>query len=234
MKKTLEFRKPCLPQYRTEPAGVNHARLSRSITDRPARRAVWAPHRPRSYVLVSMLNLLGLIRSTVIMRVTMASCLAAMVACSSDPVTGPQDVNLGCVVSAVGTTDGDRNVLGGRAAFRFGEQERPAEVALYLFEMFDHAEDGSFRVHVFYQFVWENGDMFLSHDHPLFIPLLEPERYTFQTPLEIVTGGGMFAELAGEHPFTLSATIQFGPPAAPDEPKSAAEEFRIGGTLCTS
>ncbi len=164
----------------------------------------------------------------------MASCLGAVVACSSDEGTGPQDPDLGCAVTAVGTTDGNRNVLNGQATFRFEEQERLAEVALYLFEMFDHAEDGSFRVHVLYQFVWENGDWFLTHDHPRFIPLLEPEQYTFQAPLEIVTGGGMFADMAAEEPFGLNATIQVGPPEAPTDPKSAAEEFRIDGRLCSS
>ncbi len=182
-----------------------------------------------------MLNLLGLMRSAAIRHVAMASCLGAVVACSSDESTGPQDPNLACTaVTAVGTTDGNRNVLNGQASFRFGEQERPAEVALYLFEMFDHAEDGSFDVHVLYQFVWENGDMFLSHDHPRFTPILEPDRYTFQAPLEIITGEGIFADMAGERPFILNATIQFGPPEAPEEPKSAAEEFKVDGRLCSS
>ncbi len=181
-----------------------------------------------------MLNLFGLMRSAAIKRVAMASCLGAFVACSSDVGTDPQNPDLGCVVTAVGTTDGNRNVLNGQATFRFGGQERIADVALYLFEMFDHAEDGSFRVHVLYQFVWENGDWFLSHDHPLFTPILEADRYTFQAPLEIITGEGMFADMAGEHPFILNATIQFGPPVAPEEPKSAAEEFRVDGRLCSS
>ncbi len=173
-------------------------------------------------------------RSAAITRVAMASCLGAVVACASDEGTGPQGPDLRCAVTAVGTTDGNRNVLNGQASFRFGEQERPAEVALYLFEMFDHAEDGSFRVHALYQFVWENGDWFLTHDHPIFMPLLEPDRYTFQAPLEIITGEGIFADMAGERPFILNATIQFGPPVAPEEPKSAAEEFKVDGRLCSS
>ena len=174
-------------------------------------------------------------KSAAIRRVAMASCLSAVVACSSDESTGPQDPNLECTaVTAVGTTVGNRNLLKGHTTFRFAEQERPADVALYLFEMFDHAEDGSFRVHVFYQFVWENGDWFLTHDHPRFEPLLWPEQYTFEAALEIVSGGGMFADMAGEHPFGLNATIQFGPPEAAGEPKSAVEEFKIGGSLCSS
>ena len=141
-------------------------------------------------------------RSAAIRRVAMASCLGVVVACSSDEGTGPgpQDhPDFGCTaVTGVGTTDGNRNVLTGQATFRFGEQERTAWVALYLFEMFDHAEDGSFDVHVLYQFVWENGDMFLSHDHPRFIPILETDRYIFQAPLEIITGEGMFADMEGD------------------------------------
>ncbi|MFQ5551080.1 MAG: hypothetical protein ACE5FJ_07580, partial [Gemmatimonadales bacterium] len=115
---------------------------------------------------------------------------------------------------------------------RIGNEDHEADVLLYLYDTFDHGEDGSFRIHLAHQIDWENGDWFTTHDHPLFKPLLKPNQYSYQSPMTIVAGDGMFANIVGEQGFYVNATIEFGPPAIPGGDTTAVEELAVGGNLC--
>jgi len=130
-----------------------------------------------------------------------------------------------------GTTHGDRNQLAGGGMFRFGEVERAGQVGLYLFDMIPAANNG-LDVETKYQFHWDGGDSFLSQDKVYFEPTFEPDTYRFSVQLSIIAGSGIFSELVGERPLTLTAEMKFGPPEVPGGVMTANEQFALGGTVC--
>ena len=169
-------------------------------------------------------------KAAVLTRAAAVGCLA-VAACSSDGDTGLEPPNLACVrVTAIGETDGDRDVLSGVGVFRFGDVERRAQASLYLFEMKD--VEGGLLVETLYQFNWDEGDQFLTSDRVLFEPRPGVDKFEFTVEMTIVAAAGTFADMVGDQPLSLTATIEFGPPVAPGEPKSAAEEFTIDGKIC--
>ncbi len=164
--------------------------------------------------------------------VCLVGCIAFQSACSSDSGVNGPDPNFQCIsISGSGSTVGDRDKLMGDGTFRFNDEVRPAQVGIYFFEMFD-APNGGMNVSTQYQFVWPNGDGFLSRDDVFMEPTLEPEQFKFNVRMTIVSGTGLFAGMAGEQPIDLAATVEFGPPATPGDPKSATEVFTVAGQLC--
>ncbi len=167
-------------------------------------------------------------------RVAAASCLAAAAgaACSSDGATAPRGPELICTaVTGEGATVGDRDVLKGENAFQFGNEERVGQVSVYLFEM-EELDNGRIRVPVLYQFNWDKGDAFLTEDLVVLEPGPLAGHFEFHLFMTIVSGQGIFEGLEGQQPIALSATIEFGPPDAPGESRSAIEQFKVDGKIC--
>ena len=152
------------------------------------------------------------------------------VGCSADsPPIGPGDS--ACVtLRGEGQTSGDRHKLAGEGIFRFGDVVRNATVGLYLFQM--READGGIHVDTQYQFNWDNGDSFLTSDAVFFEPGLRPDEHTFEVKMRIVSGSGIFANMEGQNPVTLTATMQFGAPRNPGDARSAEEQFSVSGELC--
>lgn len=167
-------------------------------------------------------------------RVIVASCLAAATgtACSSDGATAPESPNLACVnVTGAGETVGDRDVLKGENAFKFGNEERVGQVSVYLFEM-EELDNGRIRVPILYQFNWDKGDAFLTEDLVVLEPGPLPDHFEFHVFMTIVSGQGIFAGLEGQQPIVLTASIEFGPPDAPGDSRAAIEQFELSGKIC--
>jgi hypothetical protein len=148
-----------------------------------------------------------------------------------DSGEGLLDVAVCLQVTAEGHTQGTMARLRGSGIFRFGEEEREALVALYLFDLTE-AQDGGLRGRANYQFVWDGGDSFLTSDPVFMEPGLLPDQYTFDIPMTIVHGAGLFAGREGSRPISLDAVITFGPPPEPGGLATAVENFTIGGQLC--
>ena len=167
-------------------------------------------------------------------RVATVSCLAAAAgaACSSDRATAPGGPELVCTaITGEGTTVGDRDALKGENTFHFGNEERVGQVALYFFEM-EELDDGRIRVPALYQFNWDKGDAFLTEDIVVLDPAILADHFTFDVSMTIVSGQGIFAGMEGQQPIFLTARIEFGPPEAPGEPRSAIEQFKVSGKIC--
>lgn len=162
----------------------------------------------------------------------LASSIAFQGACSSESGLVVADPSFQCVsITGSGSTVGDRDKLMGEGMFRFNDEERPAQVGIYFFEMLE-APNGGMNVSTQYQFIWPNGDGFLSRDNVFFEPALEPEQYKFNVRMTIVSGTGLFADMTGEQPIDLAATVEFGPPLNPGDPDTATEQFTVAGRLC--
>ena len=152
-----------------------------------------------------------------------------LLACGTDPVVV---VDPSCMdVVGQGQTVGTIRDLMGSATFTFDDEERDAEVGIYLNDIAEN-DDGSLDLTIIYQFFWSQTDFILTQDPVQFIPGLEPDTYEFSVAMTVTSGGGMFEDQVGHQPFRLDATIQFGPPPGPGELKTATEEFRLGGRVC--
>jgi len=173
-------------------------------------------------------------RSSARLRTCLLSVVAAFgAACGGEGDPTNALGNLCLSIRGSGETVGDRNRLMGNGMFTIGNEQLPAEVGLYLFEM-SPAANGGMDVETEYQFNWDNGDSFLSQDEVFFEPTLIADRYTFNVRMTIISGTGRFKGLAGQQPIALSAIIEFGPPANPGDPRSAREEFTVGGSVCVA
>ena len=159
------------------------------------------------------------------------SCTITALGCSSDGGTEPDDASCITIEGSAQLT-GDRHTLHGDGVFRFDDDDRPAEVGLYLFEM--REGQGGIFVDTQYQFTWENGDFFLTVDKVFFQPSLYADEYRFNVQMKITMGSGLFADQVGKQPLTLTATIQFGPPENPGGARTAQESFTVGGKICPS
>jgi len=153
------------------------------------------------------------------------------VGCSggTDAVMPPANACMAILGS--GETHGDRNKLMGTGTFTFDGVQLTGQVGLYLFEM-RAASNGGYDVDTQYQFIWDNGDSFLTSDKVFFEPGLEPDLFRFKVRMTIVSGTGRFAGHVGEQPIALNAEIRFGPPPTPADPKTADESFQINGSVC--
>lgn len=134
-------------------------------------------------------------------------------------------------ISGLGQTSGNTHVLKGDGVFEFDGVARPTAVGLYLFEM-NPTADGGFDVKTQYQFSWEGGDSFLTSDWVLFDPGLEPNKFSFNVDMTIVSGSGLFAGREGKTPIGLDAEITFLPPPNPGDLTVVNEQFRVSGRLC--
>lgn len=168
-------------------------------------------------------------RVAAVFRLMTASCTITVLGCSSDGGTEPDDASCITIEGSAQLT-GDRHTLHGNGVFRFDDEDRPAEVGLYLFDM--REAPGGIFVDTQYQFIWENGDSFLTVDQVFFQPSLNADEYTFKVQMKITLGSGLFADQVGKQPLSLSATIQFGPPENPGDPRSTQESFTVGGDIC--
>ena len=168
-------------------------------------------------------------RVAAVFRLMTVSCTITALGCSSDGGTEPDDRSCITIEGSAQMT-GDRDKLMGNGVFRFDDDDRPAEVGVYLFEMRE-VPDGIF-VDTQYQFIWENGDSFLTVDEVFFQPGLHAGEYTFQVRMKITLGSGLFADQIGKKPLTLNATIEFGPPTNPGDLRTVKESFDMGGRVC--
>ena len=158
-----------------------------------------------------------------------AGCLIAAACSSSTQAIGP-DENICITVRGEGQTSGDRNKLTGEGVLHLDDIERNVKIGLYLFEM--REGDGGIHVATQYQFIWDNGDSFLTSDDVFFEPGLEPDQFRFSVKMRIVSGTGMFAGREGQAPIALDATIRFGAPRNPGDVRSAEEQFTVSGEIC--
>lgn len=161
-------------------------------------------------------------------RLTAAGVVACL-ACSNGDPNGPEGPD--CItIEGAGQLTGDINKLTGDGVFTFDGVDRDVEVGLYLFSTVPEAD--GLRVDTQYQFNFDNGDTFLTRHEAFFEPSLEPDRYTFRSPLLVVAGAGLFADQVGKTPMTLTAVIQYGPPLNPGDLPTTEETFNVGGNLC--
>ena len=168
-------------------------------------------------------------RVAAVFRLLTVSCTVTALGCSSDGGTEPDDAS-GITIEGSAKVTGDRAKLTGSGVFRFDDEDRPAEVGLYLFDMRE-VPDGIF-VDTQYQFIWENGDSFLTVDEVFFQPSLNADEYTFKVQMKITLGSGLFADQVGKQPLSLTATIQFSPPENPGDLRRTQESFTVGGQIC--
>ena len=164
------------------------------------------------------------------------SGLAVLVmACGSDSGNeqGLLDVVACPRVTGEGFTEGNVLRLRGEGTFHFGDTDRDVLVALYVFDMQD-AENGGLNAKVNYQFLWRNGDSFLTSDVVSMDQFLVPGEYRFNVPMTIVAGAGIFAGTVGTRPFVLDAEFTISPPGAPGDLQRASEKFTIRGEFCGS
>jgi hypothetical protein len=160
-----------------------------------------------------------------------AGSVLAITACSTADDLGPAADPPFCIdLKGVGQTEGTIHRLRGNGEFTFGDQLRPAFVALYIFEMKD-AENGGKRAHLNYQFIWD-GESFLTADDVFLEHILEEDTFRFNVNMTIIAASGRFTELIGKEPVTLDATLRLGPPSEPGNPPAAHEQFTINGRLC--
>ena len=158
-----------------------------------------------------------------------ASCTILALGCSSEEGTEPNGE--GCVrIQGSAQLTGNRAELMGNGVFRFDDEDRPAEVGLYLLEM--REAPGGIFVDTQYQFHWDNGDSFVTRDEAFFEPGFEADQYTFNTELSFVAGAGLFADQVGKKPLALTAIIEFGPPPNPGDLQTTEQSFDIGGSIC--
>ena len=158
-----------------------------------------------------------------------------VMACGSDSGNeqGLLDVVVCPKVTGEGSTEGTILRLRGDGTFHFGDTDRPVLVALYVFDL-ENAANGGLNAKLNYQFLWPNGDSFLTSDKVSMDQLLIPGEYRFNVPMTIVAGAGLFAGRVGTRPFVLDAEFTISPPAAPGDLKRASEKFTITGELCGS
>jgi hypothetical protein len=158
--------------------------------------------------------------------------LAGFSACSDEEPTIIMEPS--CLdVAGHGETVGTIRTLMGTGMFSFDGTMRPADVGIYLNDIVENP-DGSWDLTVIYQFFWDNGDFLLTQDPVRFTPSLEADMFDFSVILTVSSGAGLFDGRVGETPFRLNASIEFGPPPAAGELKTAREEFTVGGRLCAS
>ena len=158
-----------------------------------------------------------------------------VMACGSDSGNeqGLLDVVACQKVSAEGFTEGNVLRLRGEATFHFGDTDREALVALYVFDL-QNAANGGLNAKVNYQFIWGDGDSFLTSDQVFMEQFLVPGEYRFNVAMTIVAGAGLFAGRVGTRPFLLDAEFTISPPAAQGDLQRASEKFTITGELCGS
>ena len=158
-----------------------------------------------------------------------------VMACGSDSGNeqGLLDVVTCQKVTGEGFTEGNVLQLRGEGTFRFGDTDREVLVGLYVLNLQD-AANGGLDARLDYQFIWPNGDSFLSSDRVSMQQLLVPDEYRFHVAMTIVAGAGLFAGRVGTRPFVLDAEFTISPPGAPGDLQRASEKFTITGELCGS
>lgn len=162
---------------------------------------------------------------------TVAFALVALLGCSdSQSVALPDDQ---CIqVLGSGSTVGTVKTLMGSGSFTFDGVERSAEVALYIFELTDLG-DAQKSARVVYQFLWQNGDFFVSNDPGVVMsPSFKLDTFTFSVAMTITLGSGVYENMDGQRPYNLTAEISFGPPTEQGGPMTAVETFDMSGLLC--
>ena len=157
--------------------------------------------------------------------------MAGALACS-DSSTDTSGEDQCVIVSGNGQTVGTTQTLMGTGDFKFDGLNRPADVGLYLFDLVD-LDDTRKRARLVYQFLWENGDSFVTNDPDVIMSRsLQGDQFVFKVSMTITIGTGAYKSMAGQRPFSLDGEITFGPPAEPNGPATASEEFQMGGRLC--
>lgn len=167
---------------------------------------------------------------SVLHHLAIASCFYAL-GCGGEAGPGSPE-RTGCVsVTGQGKTMGNANLLTGGGRFSVGSVESDVEVGLYLFQRIPDPE-GGIRVKTQYQFLWENGDTFLTADWVNFEPTLRPDEFTFNVDMTVASGSGIFRNSVGKKPISLTATIIFTDPENPADPPAAEEHFDLSGSVC--